>query len=108
MDRYTHLYAGNLASALDALPDLSGPVRQVTVATGTDGPQVVGISLSPGLSPGGGIRKSPMESGGANGDGSAQEKTPGNKGFAHDSQGFSTNERDGARTRNHRIDSPVL
>jgi len=36
MDRYTHLYAGNLSAALDVLPDLSAPARQTVVATGTD------------------------------------------------------------------------
>jgi len=40
MDRYTHLYAGNLSAALDVLPDLSAPARQTVVATGTDGRMV--------------------------------------------------------------------
>jgi hypothetical protein len=37
MDRYTHLYQGNLSAALNALPDLSTPLKQMQVATGTDG-----------------------------------------------------------------------
>lgn len=36
MDRYTHLYAGTLASALDVLPDLTGSPKQAQAARGTD------------------------------------------------------------------------
>jgi integrase len=36
MDRYTHLYQGNLSAALDVLPDLSQPTKQMQAATGTD------------------------------------------------------------------------
>ncbi len=67
MDRYTHLYAGDLASALNVLPDLSAPTRQTTVATGTDGKSQES-RLSPDLSPGSEFRRSSMQSGGAKSD----------------------------------------
>lgn len=64
MDRYTHLYTGNLAAALDVLPDLSaGPARQA--ATGTDGKSDA-IRLSPSLSPNDEFQRSPVESHGVN------------------------------------------
>jgi len=63
MDRYTHLYAGNLASALDVLPDLTASPKQAQVATGTDDdkprdpPRNGPARLSPSLSPkSGGVR----------------------------------------------------
>ena len=63
MDRYTHVLQGELAGALDALPDLSqGPVRQTARAAGTDDSSL--SNLSPSLSPGGGIRCSSVESDG--------------------------------------------
>jgi integrase len=37
MDRYSHTYRGQLADALNVLPDLSRSIPQVLVATGTDG-----------------------------------------------------------------------
>jgi len=36
MSRYTHVFAGQEASAVAALPDLTAPVRQAGMATGTD------------------------------------------------------------------------
>ncbi len=76
MDRYTHLYAGNLAAALDVLPDLSPQTYETAVATGTTGAPISanpGASrtnskdrLSPSLSPEGGIQRSPAESGAIN------------------------------------------
>ncbi len=105
MDRYTHSYRGDLSAALDVLPDLSAPTRQLTVATGTEGAT---IRLSPGLSPGNEFRRSSVESGGVETQNSAQTKTPDNSGDFANSQGVSASERDGTRTRNHRIDSPVL
>ncbi len=67
MDRYTHLYAGDLASALNVLPDLSAPARQTTAATGTDGKSQES-RLSPDLSPGSEFQRSSMQSGGAKSD----------------------------------------
>jgi hypothetical protein len=61
MDRYTHLYAGNLASALDVLPDLSNSSRETARATGTDG-NAATIRLSPGLSLSSEVGKSLVES----------------------------------------------
>ena len=49
MDRYTHMRREDLAGALDALPDLSGPLRQVDVATGTDG-KAAAAFVSPSVS----------------------------------------------------------
>ena len=39
MDRYTHLYQGDLSAALNVLPNLSRATEQVQSATGTDGAQ---------------------------------------------------------------------
>ena len=62
MDRYTHLYTGNLSSALEVLPDLSVPIREAAKATGTDGGRVADEkSLSPGLSPNGKFCRSSTE-----------------------------------------------
>jgi len=36
LERYTHLYEGDLAGALNVLPDLSTPVRRVAARTGTN------------------------------------------------------------------------
>ncbi len=65
MDRYSHVYRGELASALDVLPDLSAPLTGRTAATGThDQP----IRLAASLPPKGGTGRSLMESGGVNRD----------------------------------------
>ena len=66
MDRYTHLYAGNLSAALDVLPDLSAPARQTVVATGTDDAMLPDCGdllnrLSPSLSLDGAVSKSLAE-----------------------------------------------
>ena len=65
MDRYTHLYAGNLAAALDVLPDLSAPIRTAAKATGTDG-KTHENHLSPGLSLRSESEQSSNESSGVN------------------------------------------
>ncbi|HEY8666419.1 MAG TPA: tyrosine-type recombinase/integrase, partial [Tepidisphaeraceae bacterium] len=62
MDRYTHLYAGDMAAALDALPDLSASIGQTARATGTHDAAAEN-SLSPSLSPKGEFRRSSVESG---------------------------------------------
>ena len=36
MSRYSHVYAGQEAAAVAALPDLSAPVKQAAKATGTE------------------------------------------------------------------------
>lgn len=51
MDRHTHLYAGDSAAALDVLPDLSAPARQVIPATETYGSQDLTNAVSPTVSP---------------------------------------------------------
>ena len=71
MDRYSHTLRGANAKALEALPDLSQPVRQVVKATGTADAtasviKILPISLSPSLSPKGGFQCSLVESGGVN------------------------------------------
>ncbi len=65
MDRYSHVYRGDLASALKTLPDLSQKVVQRLSATGTDAIRL-SPDLSPDLSPGGKVCKSLVESGGLN------------------------------------------
>jgi len=85
MDRYTHLYSGNMASALDVLPDLSAPTRQAAAATGTDGKSAQN-RLSPDLSLKGDFRRSSVESGEVKSDAITStvtpDKTEGNQGFA--------------------------
>ena len=103
MDRYTHLHSVNLTAALDVLPDLSVPRRPVILATGTDG-----RSLSLHLSPNSGCPKTSVELGGVGDRKSSKTKTPAHAGVSRRSPEFSDSERDGTRTRNHRIDSPVL
>jgi len=62
MDRYSHIYRGALASALDVLPNLSPVVRQVK-KTGSDGMPVTAENrLSPDLSPRCEFRRNSAES----------------------------------------------
>ena len=64
MDRYSHVYRGALASALDMLPNLS-PVVQQASKTGTGDVPVTGRNrLSPDLSPGCEFRRNSAESSG--------------------------------------------
>jgi hypothetical protein len=63
MDRYAHLRRDDLATALDSLPDLSAPIRQAALATGTNGP----IHLSPDLSLSSEADKSLVQSDAVNG-----------------------------------------
>jgi integrase len=107
MDRYTHLYEGNLMAALNKLPDLSPTHRQILAATGTYAHPAQN-RVSPDLSVGGGRAAISMDSGGLNQPTIAQAETPDKSANYRDLQGFSLSEGDGARTRNHRIDSPVL
>jgi len=103
MDRYTHLYAGNLAAALDVLPDLSAPERQTTLATGTDGKSDQ-IRLSPSLSPNGKFRLTSVESGEFNSDVVPSHGTPGNTEEKHGFPG--TDDRPGEVAE--RLNAPVL
>ena len=117
MDRYTHVHGTDLAAALNCLPTITGtPAGQEIRATGTF--DAVAItdravenrqnSLSAGLSLEGGNGLNPVETSGVNTDPTAQAKTPEIPAVSCGFQGFSLSEGDGARTRNHRIDSPVL
>ena len=65
MDRYTHLFAGNAAAALDVLPDLCSPARHAAKATGT-GTDGATARLSPNLSPNGAVQPSSTQFGGVN------------------------------------------
>ncbi len=62
MDRYSHVYRGELGKALNVLPDLSTPIRQSAVATGTDEISA-SIRLSPDLSPEGEAGKTLVQPG---------------------------------------------
>jgi hypothetical protein len=66
MDRYTHLRRDDLAAALDVLPNLSGPLRQAAMATGTDGKPLQN-RLSPDLSLEGEIQRTSVKSDGVKG-----------------------------------------
>jgi Phage integrase family len=65
MDRYSHVYRGELGKALNVLPNLSVPTRQTTVATGTDG-KAAPNRLSHDLSSGGEVSHSSVQSGAFN------------------------------------------
>jgi integrase len=80
MDRYTHLRRDDLAAALDVLPNLSGPLRQAAMATGTDGKPLqtrLSPDLSPDLSLGSEIQHTSVESGGMIGMTTASSDSPG-------------------------------
>jgi hypothetical protein len=85
MDRYSHVYRGDLGKALNALPNLFAPIRQTAAATGTDGKSVPN-RLSPDLSPGGEAGKSLMQSGAVNPEATAssrnEENSRGNESFS--------------------------
>jgi integrase len=76
MDRYTHLRRDDLAAALDVLPNLSGPLRQAAMATGTDGKPLQN-RLSPDLSLEGEIQRTSVKSGGVKGMTTAGSDLPG-------------------------------
>jgi len=105
MDRYTHVRMENLTAALDVLPSLDAPARQTVVATGTDGG---GNFVSPPVSLNGGIRQNSTEPASVSGRATAQTKPPAITAQNAVFTGDSASEGDGARTRNHRIDNPVL
>jgi len=99
-DRYVHPDLDAKARAVNALPDVSppdAPDRETMKATGTDGP-VDAVCLSPACQP----ERRTMAIGGSMSHPGAN-KNP----VSSLETGFSS-EGDGARTRNHRIDSPVL
>lgn len=108
MDRYTHLRRDDLAAALDTLPDLSGPVRQVAKATGTDDVKTLLTVLSPSLSPNGAIQRNSAQSGAMNvvngEDTGFIENTGKNAVFP----GEMMNGSGGNRTHNRGIMSPLL
>ncbi len=76
MDRYSHSYRGQLADALNTLPDLSPTLPQTAKATGTHDATAVPREatkppsefVSPGLSPGGEFAQLSVESGGVKAD----------------------------------------
>jgi hypothetical protein len=96
-----------MTAALNKLPDLSPTHQQIAAATGTDA-YPAPIRLSPDLSVVPGRATVSMGSSGVELPTIAQAETPDKSGNYRDLQGFPLSEGDGARTRNHRIDSPVL
>ncbi len=125
MNVYTDPKLLDIHGAVDALPTLAATesMREILAATGTDGePETTGTALSGGQWNRGPraartvapttvkVCQNMASSGGVdaaskNGpEGSRHEKTPENTVFF----GVFASDADGARTRNHRIDSPVL
>jgi hypothetical protein len=66
MDRYTHVYRGDLATALNVLPDLATPALESAKRTGTDDVPAEVRRVSPHVSLNGGIRSTSVESEGIN------------------------------------------
>ena len=70
MSRYSHVYVGQEADAVAALPDLSLPAEQVAIATGTDGksagrsPKGPGKTLARNLAHEGGFQRTSADFGG--------------------------------------------
>ncbi len=70
MSRYSHVYAGQEADAVAALPDISLPAEQVAIATGTDGkpagrsPKGPGKTLARNLAREGGFQRTSADFGG--------------------------------------------
>jgi len=117
MDRYTHVYRGELSDALAVLPDLSTKsVTNAALATGTDNVAAgADESLVVLLARKGTKRDNPMQDFAVSSQrpsvDARKEKPPKTFGKTHVFEGsrrFSKREADGSRTRNHRIDSPVL
>jgi integrase len=113
MDCYTHLGIVDLTSALDvlpALPTMSGPATEAAElrATGTDGPIRPESLRAQGRAQESGFSCPVVSLSGHESEQAPASETikkPGRKpGFA----GENRSEGDGTRTRNHRIDSPVL
>ncbi len=77
MDRYTHLLAGDSTEAMNALPDLSTPVKESAKATGTfDSVTIPDLSLR--LSPQRDIQCVPVNAGEQNAVGGGVVETNGN------------------------------
>jgi hypothetical protein len=67
LDRYSHTYQGEASAALGVLPDLTQSARKAAKGTGTDAEikaQSQSETLSPDLSPKGGIQANSVESSG--------------------------------------------
>ncbi len=108
MDRYSHVYRGALASALDVLPNLS-PVVQQAKKTGSDGmPVTAGNRLSPDLSPGCEFRRTSAESRGVKRAESQQEDSPGTTGEISTVPSETLNGSTWIRTRDQGFMRPLL
>ena len=116
--RYSHRRLYDLAGAVDKLPNLV-PTRQNAVEiplrlTGTDPRKAVVPAVVPGVVTGGAgrHRSAPMYTSGAFGGPKANSAQPhetqGAGALQHRPASFGISEDDGTRTRNIRIDSPVL
>jgi integrase len=116
--RYSHRRVYDLATAVEKLPNFlpagqERPAPEALAATGTDGtaPEKLGGQLGDASSASGHILSFPVATGGAE-SGEGESKNPlVSKGFVasgRDKALSVTSEGDGTRTRNHRIDSPVL
>ena len=112
MDSYTHVSVANVVGALDHLPALPSPVKGDWVkATGTDGGNFGDdlVNDSPSQRGHRGHQLSTTEAPSESGQETHKPLT--GKGFGNDCPPVSasdSSEADGTRTRNHRIDSPVL
>ena len=112
MDRYTHVYRGELSKALDVLPDLSiAPETNVAKATGTDDAKSFVVLLAQRSTKRGISMQDFAASSQRPCAEARKEKPPKTLEKTQISEGSRRSfehEADGIRTRNHRIDSPVL
>ena len=102
MDRYSHTGIRDMNAALAKLPELPGGQGEAARATGTDdfvSPLFRQNASKTGI---GGRQEFPIAD--AGGAAKAAKNPVKSAAFT----GFTASEADGARTRNHRIDSPVL
>ena len=109
MDRYTHLQVADVAGALDQLPAVPSGDLGPSEAIATSGRLALGLALdsvSEGQSVAARDKHQPKN------DHNQESRKPlEDKGFGKERQVVSlrvSSEADGTRTRNHRIDSPVL
>lgn len=113
MDRYTHTSRGKLSAAVDALPDLSQSDQDQARATGTDDaePEKAEFYSASYSAPKGSESSNSVQEPAVSTDqtvGSKNDENPLENALSGASKGFSSNETDGNRTRNLRIDSPIL
>ena len=108
MDTYTHVFRGELDKAVDALPDWHTPESQSLQATGTTDTPIAENVLARSWALLHTKPKNPVESDGVLAMQCQGEEPPLSMLESYNNPGYQGNGDDGTRTRNHRIDNPVL